>query len=73
MYVSDSLFFLQHFFTDAEKDENHGAMFGTRLRDILQNFDEPDNAQKTNLAEEDPDKFIDHMVEKSKRLSGIKQ
>lgn len=73
MYVSDSLFYLQHMFTDADKDEDHGAMFGMRLRDILQSLEEMESPKETNLAEEDPDKFIDHMVEKSKKLCGVKK
>ena len=77
MYVSDSLFNIQHLFTNAEDDDQHGAMFASRLRDILKDYEEETEPMKenslSNLAETDPDKFIDHMVEKSKKLSGVKE
>ncbi len=68
MYVSDSLFFLQHLFTDADKDEDHGNMFARKLRDI---FDNKQENEKT--AEEESEDIMSRMIAKSEKLSGIKQ
>ena len=40
MYVSDSLFFIQHMFTNKETDEDFGNVFTTKFRDILHNYEE---------------------------------
>ena len=69
MYVSDSLFFLQHLFTDADKDEDHGNMFAKKLRDII--FDNKQENEKT--AEEESEDIMSRMITKSEKLSGIKQ
>ncbi len=69
MYVSDSLFFLQHLFTDADKDEDHGNMFARKLRDII--FDNKQENEKT--AEEESEDIMSRMIAKSEKLSGIKQ
>jgi hypothetical protein len=69
MYVSDSLFFLQHLFTDADKDEDHGNMFAKKLRDII--FDNKQENEKT--AEEESEDIMSRMIAKSEKLSGIKQ
>lgn len=69
MYVSDSLFFLQHLFTDADKDEDHGNMFARKLRDII--FDNKQDNEKT--AEEESEDIMSRMIAKSEKLSGIKQ
>lgn len=69
MYVSDSLFFLQHLFTDADKDEDHGDMFAKKLRDII--FDNKQENEKT--AEEESEDIMSRMIAKSEKLSGIKQ
>lgn len=69
MYVSDSLFFLQHLFTDADKDEDHGNMFAKKLRDII--FDNKQENEKT--AEEETEDIMSRMIAKSEKLSGIKQ
>lgn len=69
MYVSDSLFFLQHLFTDADKDEDHGNMFARKLRDIF--FDNKQENEKT--AEEESEDIMSRMIAKSEKLSGIKQ
>lgn len=69
MYVSDSLFFLQHLFTDADKDEDHGNMFARKLRDII--FDNKQENEKT--AEEESEDIMNRMIAKSEKLSGIKQ
>lgn len=69
MYVSDSLFFLQHLFTDADKDEDHGNMFAKKLRDII--FENKQENEKT--AEEESEDIMSRMIAKSEKLSGIKQ
>ena len=69
MYVSDSLFFLQHLFTDADKDEDHGNMFARKFRDII--FDNKQENEKT--AEEESEDIMSRMIAKSEKLSGIKQ
>ena len=65
MYVADSLFFLQHIYTDAQADEDHGAIFGMRLRDILDN-----NSEGKSKPEESPEDIKNRMIEKSKKMSG---
>lgn len=65
MYVADSLFFIQHLYTD-EKDENHGTMFGMKLRDIFQQAYES-NSEPKQSAED----IKNRMIAKSKALSGI--
>lgn len=65
MYVADSLFFLQHIYTDAQSDEYHGSIFRTRLRDILDDYSEG-----KSKPEESPEDIKNRMIEKSKTLSG---
>lgn len=65
-YVSDSLFFIQHIFTDPEKDEDHGNMFALKVREILQQMEEGNIEVKT----ETPDDIINRMINKSITLSG---
>lgn len=67
-YVSDSLFFIQHIFTDPEKDEDHGNMFALKVREILQQMEEGNIKTK----EETPEDIINRMVNKSIALSGEK-
>lgn len=69
MYVSDSLFFLQHLFTDADKDEDHGNMFARKLRDIFSN----NKQENEKTAEEESEDIMSRMIAKSEKLSGIKQ
>lgn len=69
MYVSDSLFYLQHIFTDKD-DENHGAMFGKKLREILEDFEKENDSKNEQNVENEPEKFIDYMVKKSEKLCG---
>lgn len=69
MYVSDSLFFIQHMFTDKEQDENFGSVFGMKLRDVFQEYEESKNATKPVETAED---IKNRMIEKSKKLSGTK-
>lgn len=74
MYVSDSLFFIQHLFTDAERDENHGAMFSRKFREIIEEYREAkEEADQHGLkSQETAEDIVDRMVKKSERLSGIK-
>lgn len=66
MYVSDSLFFLQHLFTQAD-DQEHGTVFNMKLREIIQHYDENGN---TALPKESADDIKNRMIEKSLALSG---
>lgn len=65
MYVADSLFFVQHLYTNPDDDEDHGSMFGMKLRDILQQYDEEDITPS-----ESADDIKNRMIEKSLKLSG---
>lgn len=65
MYVADSLFFIQHFYTNPESDENHGNMFGMRLREIFNEY-ESENTKPAESAED----IKNRMIEKSQKLSG---
>lgn len=70
MYVSDSLFFIQHMFTNKETDEDFGTVFTLKFRDMLRNYeDEKTEAKKPVESAED---IKNRMIEKSKKLSGIK-
>lgn len=64
-YVSDSLFFIQHLYTDPEKDEDHGNMFNMKLRDILKLYEEGETEP-----EESAEDIKNRMIEKSIKLSG---
>ena len=69
MYVSDSLFFIQHMFTDKESDENCGSVFGMKLRDIFKEYEEnKNNPEPVESAEE----IKNRMIEKREKLSGTK-
>lgn len=68
MYVSDSLFFIQHLFTDKDSDEDHGAMFGMKLREIVEEHDQG----KDTKPEESADDIMNRMIAKSEKLSGKK-
>ena len=61
MYVADSLFFIQHLYT-SEDDEDHGAMFGMKLRDIFE-------LSKQEQPNYDVEAIKDKMIEKSIKLS----
>ena len=67
MYVADSLFFLQHIYTDAQSDENHGAMFSMKFREIIENYE-----SRKSKPEDDVEEIKNRMIEKSKALSGKK-
>lgn len=70
MYVSDSLFFIQHMFTNKETDEDFGTVFTTKFRDILHNYEE----EKTEVKkpQESAEDIKNRMIEKSLKLSGTK-
>lgn len=70
MYVSDSLFFIQHMFTNKETDEDFGTVFTTKFRDILRNYEE----EKTEVKkpQESAEDIKNKMIEKSLKLSGTK-
>jgi hypothetical protein len=64
MYVSDSLFFIQHLFSDST-DENRGSMFSMKLREIIEEY-ESGKTEKKETAED----IKNRMIEKSEKLSG---
>lgn len=70
MYVSDSLFFIQHMFTNKETDEDFGTVFTTKFRDILRNYEE----EKTEVKkpQDNAEDIKNRMIEKSIKLSGTK-
>lgn len=70
MYVSDSLFFIQHMFTNKETDEDFGNVFTTKFRDILHNYEE----EKTEVKkpQDNAEDIKNRMIEKSLKLSGSK-
>ena len=61
MYVTDSLFFLQHLLGGGEHDENR-QMFNSKLRDIIE---QAENAKPVESAEE----IRENMISKSIRLA----
>lgn len=71
MYVSDSLFFIQHMYTDKETDDDHGTIFGRKFREILEEYD--DSKKQEVKPTETADDIKNRMIEKSKKLSGTKQ
>lgn len=70
MYVSDSLFFIQHMFTNKETDEDFGNVFTSKFRDILRNYEE----EKTEVKkpQETAEDIKNRMIEKGLKLSGAK-
>ena len=70
MYVSDSLFFIQHMFTNKETDEDFGTVFTTKFRDILHNYEE----EKTEVKkpQDNAEDIKNRMIEKSLKFSGTK-
>lgn len=70
MYVSDSLFFIQHMFTNKETDEDFGTVFTLKFRDMIRNYEE----EKTEVKkpQESADDIKNRMIEKSLKLSGAK-
>ena len=70
MYVSDSLFFIQHMFTNKETDEDFGIVFTSKFRDILRNYEEEKTEVKKH--QENEEDIKNRMIEKSLKLSGTK-
>ena len=70
MYVSDSLFFIQHMFTNKETDEDFGNVFTSKCRDIIRNYEE----EKTEVkkSQESAEDIKNRMIEKGLKLSGTK-
>ena len=66
MYVSDSLFFIQHLFTDKDADEDHGAMFGLKLRDLIEEYEQNKEAKPKESADE----IMNRMIAKSEKMCG---
>lgn len=62
MYVTDSLFFLQHLLAGNEHDENR-QMFASKYRDILDGFDNP-------KPEESAEDIRERILRKSRLLTG---
>ena len=72
MYVSDSLFFIQHMFTDKENDENFGIIFTKKLRDIYKEQEELKNNIIHDQPVETAEDIKNRMIAKSEKLSGTK-
>lgn len=70
MYVSDSLFFIQHMFTNKETDEDFGNVFTMKFRDVIRNYEE----EKTEVKKpaETAEDIVNRMIDKSLKLSGTK-
>ena len=66
MYVTDSLFFLQHLYT-TEDDEYHGAILSRKFRDIMQVLD-GDEVSEQDLKEQ-AESIMDKMVAKSEEMT----
>ena len=64
MYVTDSLFFLQHLISGNENDENR-QMFGSKFREIIE-------SNGNQEREENAEEIRNRIIEKSKKLSGEK-
>lgn len=62
MYVTDSLFFLQHLVSGNENDENR-QMFGAKYREIIGEYENPKK-------EDDAEEIRNRIIEKSRKLSG---
>lgn len=62
MYVTDSLFFLQHLVGGNENDEER-QMFGTKYRELLEEYNNP-------KPEESAKDIQDRIIAKSKKLAG---
>lgn len=64
MYVSDSLFFIQHLFTDSS-DDNHGGMFSMKFREIIEDYESGKTEEQVSAED-----IKNRMIEKSKALTG---
>ena len=59
MYVTDSLFYLQHLMGGGEDDDNR-QVFNLKFRDLMERLDSVEK-----IKEENPDEIIDRMINKS--------
>ena len=59
MYVTDSLFYLQHIMGGGENDDNR-QIFNLKFRDLMGKLESIDKVK-----EEDPDDIIERMINKS--------
>lgn len=73
MYVSDSLFFIQHMFTDKENDENFGMIFTKKLSDVFKEQEQLKNNIIEEKHVETAEDIKNRMIAKSEKLSGAKQ
>lgn len=64
MYVTDSLFFLQHLVAQNENDDDR-QMFSSKYRDIMENYENPKD-------EEDAEEIRNRIIEKVNKLAGEK-
>ena len=62
MYVTDSLFFLQHLVAQEQNDENR-QMFASRYREIMENYDNPKE-------EENAEDIRNRIIEKVNKMAG---
>ena len=62
MYVTDSLFFLQHLISGDENDADR-QMFSMKYREIMEEHEKPKK-------EENVEEIRNRMIEKSKKLAG---
>lgn len=62
MYVTDSLFFLQHLIAQNEND-NDRQMFSSKYRDIMDNYEYPEK-------EENAEEIRERIINKANRLAG---
>ena len=62
MYVTDSLFFLQHLVAQNEND-NDRQMFSSKYRDIMDNYEHPEK-------EENAEEIRERIINKANRLAG---
>lgn len=64
MYVTDSLFFLQHLVAGDENDADR-QMFSSKYREIMENYDNPKE-------EENAEDIRNRIIEKVNKLAGGK-
>jgi len=62
MYVTDSLFFLQHLVAQNEND-NDRQMFSSKYRDIMGSYNQPEK-------EENAEEIRERIINKANRLAG---
>lgn len=62
MYVSDSLFYIQHLIGGNEEDEDR-QMFGSKYREIIENHNNP-------KPQESAEDIRERIISKTKKLTG---